>query len=135
MSVQEQVASQGVPATAVFGFSVLVVFLLMAALYESWTLPFAVLLTTPIAMFGALTRCTHQSAGGRTASLRRTGNARDALRERMDRVQYRRLRAPWRLRDRPGLQAAHGGRASDVPWPCDRGSRVARRRALVGGLS
>src|SRR3989449_6232403 len=52
MSFQEQVASQGVPATAVFGFSVLVVFLLMAALYESWTLPFAVLLATPIAMFG-----------------------------------------------------------------------------------
>src|SRR5213593_4302352 len=54
MSFQEQVASQGVPATAVLGFSVLVVFLLMAALYESWTLPFAVLLATPIAMFGAL---------------------------------------------------------------------------------
>src|SRR3989441_457053 len=54
MSFQEQVASQGVPATAVFGFSVLVVFLLMAALYESWTLPFAVLLATPIAMVGAL---------------------------------------------------------------------------------
>jgi len=44
----------GVPASAVIGFSVLVVFLLMAALYESWTLPFAVLLATPIAMFGAL---------------------------------------------------------------------------------
>src|SRR5216684_4380993 len=54
MSFQEQVASQGVPATAVFGFSVLIVFLLMAALYESWTLPFAVLLATPIAIFGAL---------------------------------------------------------------------------------
>src|SRR5437899_3222161 len=54
MSFQEQVASPGVPATAVLGFSVLVVFLIMAALYESWTLPFAVLLATPIAMFGAL---------------------------------------------------------------------------------
>src|SRR2546429_263799 len=54
MSFQEQVASQGVPASAAIGFSVLVVFLLMAALYESWTLPFAVLLATPIAMFGAL---------------------------------------------------------------------------------
>src|SRR5213594_3027519 len=54
MSFQEQVASQGVPASAVIGFSVLVAFLLMAALYESWTLPFAVLLATPIAMFGAL---------------------------------------------------------------------------------
>jgi multidrug efflux pump len=54
MSFQEQVAAQGVPASVVIGFSVLVVFLLMAALYESWTLPFAVLLATPIAMFGAL---------------------------------------------------------------------------------
>jgi HAE1 family hydrophobic/amphiphilic exporter-1 len=54
ISFQEQVASQGVPPSVVFGFSVLVVFLLMAALYESWTLPFAVLLATPIAMFGAL---------------------------------------------------------------------------------
>src|SRR5256714_1903912 len=54
MSFQEQVASQGVPASAVIGFSVLVVFLLMAALYESWTLPFAVLLATPIAMLGAV---------------------------------------------------------------------------------
>jgi hydrophobic/amphiphilic exporter-1 (mainly G- bacteria), HAE1 family len=54
MSYQEQVASQGVPASVVIGFSVLVVFLLMAALYESWTLPFAVLLATPIAIFGAL---------------------------------------------------------------------------------
>jgi hydrophobic/amphiphilic exporter-1 (mainly G- bacteria), HAE1 family len=54
MSFQEQVASQGVPPSVVLGFSVLVVFLLMAALYESWTLPFAVLLATPIALFGAL---------------------------------------------------------------------------------
>ena len=54
MSFQEQVASQGVPPTVVLGFSVLVVFLLMAALYESWTLPFAVLLATPIALLGAL---------------------------------------------------------------------------------
>src|SRR5207244_11451295 len=54
MSFQEQVASQGVPASAVIGFSVLVVFLLMGALYESWTVPFAVLLATPIATFGPL---------------------------------------------------------------------------------
>jgi hydrophobic/amphiphilic exporter-1 (mainly G- bacteria), HAE1 family len=54
MSYQEQVASRGVPPGVVLGFSVLVVFLIMAALYESWTLPFAVLLATPIAMFGAL---------------------------------------------------------------------------------
>jgi len=31
----------------------LFVFLILAALYESWTLPFSVLLSTPIAIFGA----------------------------------------------------------------------------------
>jgi hydrophobic/amphiphilic exporter-1 (mainly G- bacteria), HAE1 family len=54
MSFQEQVAAQGVPASAVFGLSLLVVFLLLAALYESWALPFGVLLGTPIAVLGAL---------------------------------------------------------------------------------
>src|SRR6266850_1605727 len=54
MSFQEKVAEEGIPPTAVFGFSLLVVFLLLAAQYESWTLPFGVLLGTPIAVFGAV---------------------------------------------------------------------------------
>src|SRR5712692_5301605 len=54
MSFQEQVASEGIPPSAVFGFSLLVVFLLLAAQYESWTLPFGVLLGTPIAVLGAV---------------------------------------------------------------------------------
>jgi HAE1 family hydrophobic/amphiphilic exporter-1 len=53
MSFQEHVASQGVPASAIFGLSLLFVFLILAAQYESWSLPFSVLLTTPIAVFGA----------------------------------------------------------------------------------
>src|SRR6202790_4563955 len=53
MSYQEQKARQGVPASVIFGFSLLFVFLILAALYESWTLPFSVLLSTPIAVFGA----------------------------------------------------------------------------------
>ena len=53
MSFQEQKAQQGVPASVVFGFSVLFVFLVLAAMYESWTLPFSVLLSTPVAIFGA----------------------------------------------------------------------------------
>jgi HAE1 family hydrophobic/amphiphilic exporter-1 len=53
MSFQEKAAMQGVPASLVFGLSLLVVFLIMAAQYESWTLPFSVLLGTPIAVFGA----------------------------------------------------------------------------------
>ena len=38
---------------AIFGLSLLFVFLILAAQYESWSLPFSVLLTTPIAVFGA----------------------------------------------------------------------------------
>ncbi len=53
MSFQEKMASQGVAPSAVFGLSLLVVFLILAAQYESWTLPFSVLLSTPIAVFGA----------------------------------------------------------------------------------
>jgi len=40
-------------AASVFGLSLIFVFLILAALYESWTLPFSVLLTVPIAIFGA----------------------------------------------------------------------------------
>jgi HAE1 family hydrophobic/amphiphilic exporter-1 len=54
MSYQEQKARQGVPASVIFGFSLLFVFLILAALYESWSLPFSVLLSTPVAVFGAL---------------------------------------------------------------------------------
>jgi len=53
MSFQEKQAQQGVPPAAIFGFSLLFVFLILAALYESWSLPVSVLLSTPIAVFGA----------------------------------------------------------------------------------
>ena len=55
MSFQEKAAAEGMPASAIFGFSLLFVFLILAALYESWSLPFSILLTVPIAVFGALT--------------------------------------------------------------------------------
>ncbi len=53
MSYQEQKAAQGVSPAAIFGLSLLFVFLILAALYESWSLPFSVLLGTPIAVAGA----------------------------------------------------------------------------------
>jgi hydrophobic/amphiphilic exporter-1 (mainly G- bacteria), HAE1 family len=53
ISFQEQKARQGVPPSVIFGLSLLFVFLILAALYESWTLPFSVLLSTPVAIFGA----------------------------------------------------------------------------------
>jgi len=53
ISYQEKKAQQGVPPAAIFGFSLLFVFLILAGLYESWSLPFSVLLSTPVAVFGA----------------------------------------------------------------------------------
>jgi HAE1 family hydrophobic/amphiphilic exporter-1 len=54
MSYQEQKARQGVSSWVIFGFSFVFVFLILAALYESWSLPFSVLLSTPVAVFGAV---------------------------------------------------------------------------------
>jgi hydrophobic/amphiphilic exporter-1 (mainly G- bacteria), HAE1 family len=53
MSFQEQKAAEGVSPAAIFGLSLVFVFLILAALYESWSLPFSVLLGTPVAVFGA----------------------------------------------------------------------------------
>jgi HAE1 family hydrophobic/amphiphilic exporter-1 len=53
MSYQEKKAAEGVPPAVIFGMSLLFVFLILAAQYESWSLPFSVLLGTPIAVFGA----------------------------------------------------------------------------------
>jgi len=53
MSFQEKQARQGISPMVIFGFSLLCVFLILAAQYESWSLPFSVLLGTPIAVAGA----------------------------------------------------------------------------------
>jgi HAE1 family hydrophobic/amphiphilic exporter-1 len=53
LSYQEKKAAEGVSPMIVFGMSLLFVFLILAALYESWALPLSVLLGTPIAVFGA----------------------------------------------------------------------------------
>src|SRR5215470_10419365 len=51
LSYQERRASGS--ALTSFALSLVFVFLILAALYESWSLPFSVLLTVPIAVFGA----------------------------------------------------------------------------------
>ena len=51
LSYQERKASG--TGAAGFAMSLVFVFLILAALYESWSLPFSVLLTVPIAVFGA----------------------------------------------------------------------------------
>jgi multidrug efflux pump len=51
-SLQEKLA--GSQASLLLGLSALVVFLLLAALYESWTIPLSVLLVVPLGMLGAV---------------------------------------------------------------------------------
>jgi len=52
MSYQEKAASGS--GNIVFLFALIFVFLILAAQYESWTLPFSILLGTPFAVFGAM---------------------------------------------------------------------------------
>ncbi|PTV94758.1 multidrug efflux pump [Rhodobacter aestuarii] len=52
LSYQEQ--QSGSQAPLLYAISVLVVFLALAALYESWTIPFAVMLAVPVGVLGAL---------------------------------------------------------------------------------
>ncbi len=56
LSLQEQQASDQVPLLV--GLSLVVVLLVLVALYESWTIPFAVLLIVPVGMFGAVAAVT-----------------------------------------------------------------------------
>jgi HAE1 family hydrophobic/amphiphilic exporter-1 len=50
---REEIAS-GNSTLIIFGLSLLFVFLLLAALYESWSVPFSILLSVPLAAFGAI---------------------------------------------------------------------------------
>ena len=56
LSFQEQQSSGQAPM--LYGLSILVVFLCLAALYESWSVPFAVLLVIPLGVIGAVLAVT-----------------------------------------------------------------------------
>jgi HAE1 family hydrophobic/amphiphilic exporter-1 len=58
MSFQEQQAAAGVSPVLIFSLSVLCVFLILAAQFESWSLPISVLLGTPTAILGAFLALT-----------------------------------------------------------------------------
>jgi len=52
--ISRQEREAGGQAPALYALSVLVIFLLLAALYESWSIPLAVILAIPLGVFGAL---------------------------------------------------------------------------------
>ncbi|MDX1805005.1 MAG: efflux RND transporter permease subunit [Alcanivorax sp.] len=56
MSYQEQ--QSGDQAPALYALSLMVVFLCLAALYESWSIPFAVMLVVPLGVIGAVLAAT-----------------------------------------------------------------------------
>ena len=56
LSLQE--LKSGNSAVYIFALSIIFVFLLMAALYESWAIPFSVLFAVPIGVFGAILTLT-----------------------------------------------------------------------------
>jgi HAE1 family hydrophobic/amphiphilic exporter-1 len=53
LSFQEKKAQESIPAWVVYAISIVLCFLILAAQYESWSLPFGVLLSTPVAILGA----------------------------------------------------------------------------------
>ena len=56
-----------------FGFAGIMVFLFLAALYESWAIPFAVMLAVPLGSFGALL-AVYLRAYPTTIFIRRSGS-------------------------------------------------------------
>ncbi|WP_202302053.1 multidrug efflux RND transporter permease subunit AcrB [Dryocola clanedunensis] len=56
MSYQERLSGNQAPA--LYAVSLIVVFLCLAALYESWSIPFSVMLVVPLGVFGALLAAT-----------------------------------------------------------------------------
>lgn len=60
-SYQEKLS--GSQAPALYALSILVVFLCLAALYESWSVPFAVILVVPLGIIGALTAAYMRGLG------------------------------------------------------------------------
>ena len=56
LSLEEREA--GSSTTLIFGLIIVFVFLLLAALYESWSVPFSILLAVPLGLFGAILALT-----------------------------------------------------------------------------
>ncbi len=56
--LSRQEVQSGNTSTIIFALSILFVFLFLAALYESWAVPFSVLLAVPVGMFGAILTLT-----------------------------------------------------------------------------
>lgn len=151
MSYQEKRAATGVPPAAIYAMSLLFVFLILAALYESWSLPFSVLLVTPIAVLGAYfalwMRRFDNNIYAQIGLVMLIGlSAKNAiLIVEFAKVDYERGRsvveaalAAARLRLRPILMTAFAFILGCVPlWTADGSGAISRRilgTAVIGGM-
>ena len=81
MSYQEKKAQEGVPAWIIFALSLLFVFLILAAQYESWSLPFSVLLGHAHRGLRGLRGNLHAQYGAQSLCPNRSGYADRPRRE------------------------------------------------------
>jgi len=149
LSYQENISSGQGPL--LYGISMLVVFLCLAALYESWSIPFAVLLVIPLGLIGAVLAVTFRGLenniyfqvgllttmglAAKNAILivefaeMRHGQGKDALESALDAA---------RLRLRPILMTSIAFIAGVFPLAIATGagaqSRIAIGTAVVGGM-
>ena len=111
LSYQEKKAGGSGP---LFALSIAFVFLILAALYESWSLPFSVLLSVPIAVFGAVVGLLHPHVRLRRLRADRRDHA-DRPRG-QERDSDRRVRqGAARRRQEPGGRCARGRETAAAP--------------------
>ena len=118
MSFQEKQASEGVSPMVIFGISLLFVFLILAAQYESWTLPFSVLLGTPIAVFGAFAALMVREIREQHLRADRPGDAHRSRCEERN-PHHRVCEDETRGGPRPHGSRARGRKVAPAPHPDD----------------
>ena len=112
-----------------FGFAIVMVYLILAALYERWRLPAAVVLAVPFAVFGALAPRVAARDGERHLLPDRSRRADRARGEERD--PDRRVRAAGPARGHAADRCGDAGRAAALPADRDDLARFRARRAAA----
>ena len=129
ISLQEQ--QSGSQAPLLYALSILVVFLSLAALYESWSMPISVIMVVPLGVLGALAAATALRSGERRVLPGRPADDDRAVVEERD--PDRRVRArPRSRRASRRIDAAARSRAHALAADPDDLARLRAGRAAAG---
>ena len=120
----------GSQAVLIFALSVIVVYLILAAQYESWILPVIILLGVPLAVFGALSAQLLRGLPERRLLPDRSGHARRSRGEELD--PDRRVRGTFAAAGIVDCRCGGRGRAHPAAADSDDVARVHPRRAAAG---